>query len=133
MKAMNRKDLTIYIIKRYGAEPEYLWAKHPNFAVFRHGGNRKWFAVVMDIPKNKLGLMGTETLDIVNLKCDPRLSGSLRGEPGIFPAYHMNKENWITVALDGSVPDDKLKTLLDISHGATAPKPRKKRDTGAEN
>ena len=52
----------------------------------------------------------------------PWASGSLRTEPGIFPAYHMNKESWISVALDGSVPDDKLRMLLDISFELTKPK-----------
>ncbi len=45
----------------------------------------------MDVPKNKLGLAGSDVIDVVNLKCDPILIGSLRKEPGIFPAYHMNK------------------------------------------
>lgn len=46
---------------------------------------------------------------------------------GYFPAYHMNKTSGITVALDGSVPDDEVKLLLDMSFEATAPKMRKKR------
>ena len=48
-------------------------------------------------------------------------------ENGFFPAYHMRKDSWITVALDGSVADDKIKMLLDVSYQATAPKVRKKR------
>ena len=77
--------------------------------------------------KNKLGLQEPGCLDVVNFKCDTRLIGALRREPGFFPAYHMNKDSWITVALDGSVPDDKIKTLLDASYDATAPKTRRKR------
>lgn len=34
----------------------------------------------------------------------------------------MNKANWITAALDGSIPDDKLKMLLELSFEATAPR-----------
>lgn len=41
--------------------------------------------------------------------------------------YHMNKENWITAALDGSAPEDKLRLVLDMSYNATAPKLRKKK------
>ena len=37
------------------------------------------------------------------------------------------KDSWITVALDGSVSDDKIKMLLDMSYEATAPKTRKKK------
>ena len=54
------------------------------------------------------------------------LIGTLREEPGFFPAYHMSKDSWITVALDGSVSDDKIKMLLDMSYEATALKTRKK-------
>ena len=47
-------------------------------------------------------------------------------EPGFYPAYHMNKDNWITAALDGSAPDDTIRMLLEMSYAATAPKLRKK-------
>ena len=75
-----------------------------------------------ELPEDTLGLRGTEPLDVVNFKCDPILIGSLRGEPGIFPAYHMNKEQWLTAALDGSVSDEQIKMLLDMSYEATASK-----------
>ena len=124
---MDRMELESYITETYGAEGEALWTKSPQHKVFRHGNNQKWFALLMDLPKIKLGLREEGVLDIVNLKCDPIAIGSLRDEPGFFPAYHMNKENWITVALDGSVPDDKVKMLLDFSFEATAGKIKKGR------
>ena len=124
---MNREELEAYILNHYSTEPEYPWADTPRAAVFRHAGNRKWFALVMEMPRDKLGLAGTEKLDIVNFKCDPILISSLRGENGIFPAYHMNKSSWITAALDGSAPEDKLRLVLDMSYTATAPKLRKKK------
>ena len=123
---MNREQFIQYISDEYGIDGECLWVKYPLYRVFRHPGNRKWFAIVMDIPRNKLGLEGTETLNVVDLKCDPNLIGSLQGESGIFPAYHMRKTSWITVALDGSVPDKHIKMLLDMSYNATAPKMKKK-------
>ena len=119
---MRRNELEAFIMEAYNAEADYPWRKSPNHAVFRHCSNRKWFALIMDVPKNKLGLQGEGLLDVVNLKCDPILIGSLREEPGFLPAYHMSKDNWITVALDGSAPDDKIKMLLDMSYQATAPK-----------
>lgn len=76
----------------------------------------------MDIPKEKLGLHGGELIDVVNLKCDPVMIGLLLDKPGFFPAYHMSRNHWITVALDGSVPDDETKTLLDRSYQATLSK-----------
>lgn len=124
---MNRNELESFIKETYNADANYPWSKYPNYEVFRHTSNQKWFALIMDVPKSKLGLQGTETLDVVNFKCAPLLIGSLREEFGFFPAYHMNKDSWITVALDGSVSDDKIKMLLDMSYQATAPKIRRKK------
>lgn len=73
-----------------------------------------------------MGLSDEGMLDILNLKCDPLLIGSLRTAPGFFPAYHMNKESWITLALDGSVPEDQIKALLDMSYELTKDKKRGK-------
>ena len=116
---MNRQELQRYISEVYSAVPEFPWIRYPTYAVFRHQSNQKWFATILEVPRAKLGLQGEGILEIVNLKCDPVLVGSLRSEPGFFPAYHMNKENWISVALDGSVPDSKIKMLLDFSYDAT--------------
>ena len=82
---MNREELEAYILNHYSTEPDYPWADTPRAAVFRHANNRKWFALMMEVPRDKLGLAGAEKLDIVNFKCDPILIASLRGEPGIFP------------------------------------------------
>lgn len=124
---MDRKELIDYIYEIYGARDEYPWESAPGYAVFRHSDNKKWFAVIMNISKSKLGLPETAVADVVNLKCDPILIGSLRNESGIFPAYHMSKTNWISVLLDGSVDDDKFKWLLDISFDLTANKAKNKK------
>ena len=89
---MNREELDAYILNHYSTEPDYPWADTPRAAVFRHAGNRKWFALVMEVLRDKLGLAGTEKLDIVNFKCDSILIASLRGEPGIFPAYQIQSQ-----------------------------------------
>lgn len=38
---------------------------------------------------------------------------------GFFPAYHMNKENWISILLDGTVSADEIKPLLELSYQLT--------------
>ena len=88
---MDREELRQFVLSNYSAEPDRPWLNHPRFEVFRHSNNQKWFALVMDIPKSKLGLPSADMIDVVNLKCDPILVGSLRGDAGIFPAYHMSK------------------------------------------
>ena len=116
---MNRPELEVYLTDTYGTTGEHLFARYPGFQVFRRGGNKKWFAVLMDIPGEKLGLMRDGEISVVNLKCDPRFIGSFRMEQGIFPGWHMNKSHWITVALDGTVEDNKIRFLADMSYELT--------------
>lgn len=122
---MNREDFEKYIEKTFGAKPEYLWKSAPSFAVFRHRDNLKWFAVVMDIEKSKLGLPSSDIVSVVNLKCETLLIDSLVQEQGIFRGYHMNKSYWITVALDTSVDEEKIKWLLEISFDETKKRGKK--------
>ena len=124
--AVTLNDWIDYIQNEYGAAPEHPWADEPGYAVFRHESNRKWFALIMTVARFRLGLPGEGDIVVVNLKGDPRLIGSIRKKPGFFPAYHMNKEHWLTAALDGSAPEDEIKTLLAMSYDLTAPKPRRR-------
>jgi predicted DNA-binding protein (MmcQ/YjbR family) len=125
MKNMtDRKYTDQYINRTFKVKADFPWIKHPTFAVYRHKNN-KWFAVVMDIPKSKLGLETEEIISVVNLKSAPLLIGSLHKENGIFPAYHMNKSHWITILLDGSVEEEKLKLLLNMSYDMTLKKTKK--------
>lgn len=116
---MDRSACQNYIEDTYSTTGEHLFAKYPSFLVFRHSGNRKWFAVIMEIPKEKLGLTGGGNINVVNVKCDPRLIGSFREERGIFPAYHMSKAHWLTVALDGTVEAEQIRFLIDMSYELT--------------
>lgn len=113
-------------MESYNADTDFPWIKYPNYQVFRHSNNKKWFALIMNVPKDKLGLNEQGLLDVVNFKCDPIIIGSLLNKKGFFPAYHMSKANWITVALDGSVSEGEIKMLLNMSYEATAAKAKKK-------
>ncbi len=90
---MDRKTVFDYANQTYGSKPEYLWAKYPEYAVLRHRDNNKWYAIIVNVSKNKIGLDGTEEVDIMDLKCEPEMIGSLRMTEGIFAGYHMNKGN----------------------------------------
>ncbi len=119
---MNRTEFELLVSEHSGVLPERPFEKDQSIVVFRHAGNRKWFAVVMTIPKSRLGLAGEDKIDIVNLKCAEELLDSLWQEEGIFPAYHMNKRHWITATLDGRVPTETLMWLLSISRDLTRTK-----------
>lgn len=122
-----RQEVYGYIKKKYGVLPEYPWRDLDASAVFRHEDNHKWFALVMDVRKNRLGLPGEDSIDVINLKVDdPFFRDVLIREQGIMPAYHMNKQHWITVLLDGTVEPERVYELIDRSFAATAS--RKKRE-----
>lgn len=54
---------------------------------------------------------------ILTLKCEPAFGELLRVEyPHIVPGYYMNKEHWNSVYLEGDVPDDVLKQMIDMSY-----------------
>ena len=120
-----------YIKKKYKVSPEYPWVKYDSNAVFRHTDNKKWFALVMDVQREKFGLQGDEYVDVVNLKVDDMFfRDMLIRQDGIFPAYHMNKQHWITVLLDGTVPEKKVLELVDMSFMATASAKKKEKIRG---
>lgn len=105
-----------YVEKEYGSMPEHLWTIFPLYLVFRRADNKKWYAIIMDIPKNKLGFDDTERVDILDIKCSPFDRDKLLGQNGFLPAYHLSRKNWITVLLDGSVDTDTVNKLIDESY-----------------
>lgn len=116
---MNRSKLEAYIIETYSTQGELPWMSNPTHTVFRHTSSRKWFALVMDIPRKNLDLTGEGEMNVVNLKCDTRLIGFFLKEVGIFLSWHMNKTHWVSVALDGTVEDEKVNLLVDMGYELT--------------
>lgn len=100
--------------------------------MFRHSASKKWYAIIMDVPSCRLGLAGEALVDVMNVKCSTIMIGSLLSTKGFLPAYHMNKNHWISILLDGSVPDDQIFPLLELSYDSVAPKRKKRRDQPAE-
>lgn len=64
--------------------------RYPKYVVLRHSNDKKWYAVIMNVLRNKLGLEGEEGVDILDVKADPIMAGSFLLEKGILPGYHMN-------------------------------------------
>ncbi|MBQ2618079.1 MAG: MmcQ protein, partial [Oscillospiraceae bacterium] len=61
-----RNQIFAYAEETYGTQPEYLWPRFPDCAVLRRGDNRKWYGIVMDVSREKLGLPGLGRVDILN-------------------------------------------------------------------
>ena len=106
----------------YGVEGDHPFSGDVVTTVLRHSVSRKWFALIMRIPYDRLEPGRDGDVDVVNLKSSPILSGSLFQGPGVYPAYHMSKSSWISVVLDDTVSDDTLLTLLDVSYQLTSVK-----------
>ena len=104
-----------YAKENFGSEPEYLWQKDPNSAVLRNNSNSKWYAIIMNISKRTLGLKDDKNTDILNVKCDPIMIGSLVDNKRYFRAYHMNKEHWITLILNGEIPLQEIFSMINLS------------------
>ena len=120
MIQMTRESMEQYIRDTYSVDGDFPWMSYPDYEIFRHADNKKWFALMGTLPWKTLGVQKEGDVLFLNLKCDPLLIGSLRRKPGYFPAYHMSKTQWITLTLDGSVPEDEVRSLLQLSWLLTA-------------
>lgn len=94
--------------------------KFPAYIVFRHQDTGKLFGLIANVEKRKLGINADDTVDIINIKADPEMISILKAFPGYLPAYHMNKNHWITILLDGSVKEKQIIELLKTSYYLTA-------------
>lgn len=119
---MTRTDLDIFINKTYGVSAERLFAKSPTTAVYRHPAGRKWFAVIMELNPKIFGLAGSSPVTVVNLKVDPILGDILRTKGGYYPAYHMNKEKWISALINDAADENELFGLVAMSYRLTKTK-----------
>jgi predicted DNA-binding protein (MmcQ/YjbR family) len=86
-----------------GAEETFPFG--PNVSVFKVG--RKMFA---------LSALGAESLR-VSVKCEPGLAEALReAHAAVIPGYHLNKRHWNTVIIDGSLPDEAVREMIEDSY-----------------
>lgn len=119
---MTRQEVFDWCRQQFGTEEDYPWPD--NNAVLRHEKSKKWYGVVLEVNGKKIGLMDDGLVDVLNVKCDPIMIGSLRLQDGFFPAYHMNKDTWLSILLDRSDLDESIKNLLNLSYELTNRKPR---------
>lgn len=118
---MDRQQFIAHMQNRYGTAPDYPWAKLPDYAVFRHGDSGKWYALLIKIAARKLGAESDALVEAINIKVAPGVAGSLRQQPGVYPAWHMNKEHWVTLLLESPMGDDELLGWVDDSYRLTWP------------
>lgn len=116
---ITRENVFEFVKNEYGVIPDYPWEKYSNYAALRHKDSQKWFGLVMDITSDKLGLQTEETIDVINLKVRKEFIGPLRKKKGIYPAYHMDKSNWVTINLKEVNTINQIKDLIAESYELT--------------
>ena len=117
--------------KLFGDKIDFPFSTAPEYGVFRNPENRKWYGIIMNIPKSKIENSGRAAslsaddaiVEIINVKIDPEKSIELKKRRGFYDAYHMSKKNWITIALGGSVSDGLIVDLLKKSRALVSPRP----------
>lgn len=114
-KSRYAKDLLEYAQNRYGETCEYLWESFPENGVLRRKDNRKWYAAILTVAGNKVGLSTDKMTEIVDLRAEKDEVPELIHRRGFAPAWHMNKKSWVTVLLDGSVEFSTIQEMLDKS------------------
>lgn len=111
-----REEAVAACLELPGAYEDYPF-HDDNWTVLRHRGNRKIFAMVFE----RQGRIW------INVKAEP-MQGDFwrRAFSAVVPAYHMNKEHWLSIILDGTMDDADILRLVEESFALTAPKQKKK-------
>lgn len=104
-----------FIESEYSDKSEYLF-EHDDTAVFRKGAKKKWYAVVMNISKRRLGIQSDEKIQVLNVKLSPDEIALMVDYKGYFPAYHMNKKHWCSVVLNDTLSDDEVFYRIEQSY-----------------
>lgn len=105
-----------YVSDAFGDDLEFLWDKFPDNAIWRRADNKKWYAALLTVTKDKLGAPSHEKVEIIDLRAAPENADAIVDNKTIFRGYHMNKKHWITIMLDGSVPLSDIEKMLNESY-----------------
>lgn len=116
-KSKQAKSIITYIKEKYNDDLEYLWTKFPNNAIWRNKTNNKWYGALLVIPESKLGLASDKVIEIIDLRYAKENIQNIIDNQKIFSGYHMNKDHWITIKLDGSVDIQEIYQFIDNSYG----------------
>ncbi|TXJ20764.1 hypothetical protein EPJ79_06395 [Brachyspira aalborgi] len=115
-KSKQSKQIIKYVKEKYNDELEFLWIKFPKYAIFRHKENKKWYALLVALEENKLGIVGDKIVDIIVLKNKRENIINLIDNEKYFAGYHMNKRNWFTIKLDDSITIKEIYNFIDESY-----------------
>ncbi len=82
----------------------------PNWCVIRHKKNQRVFAWIFE----------KDNYIWINVKCDPEWREFWRNAyQAVKPAYHLNKQHWNSIILDGTIPDQDIYKMIKESYFLT--------------
>ena len=120
-KSERTRQVIEYVRATYRNEPEYLWRRFPDNAVVRRADNAKWYLAILTVRKEKLGLPGDGTMEVIDIRMKPEDVAALVDRKRYFPGYLMNKKHWVTLCLDTPaistlpVPLEEIFARIDAS------------------
>ena len=115
-KNKQSKEIIQYIKQKYNDELEFLWEKFDDNAIWRNKQNDKWYGLLLNVSKNKLGIYSEEIAEIIDLRYQKEKIDEIVDNKKIYPGYHMNKKSWITIILDESLDIKEIFKLIDNSY-----------------
>ena len=115
-KSEQTKALIAHVKKTYGNELEFLWKKFSDNAVYRRADTRKWYGVILTVPRRKLEGASNEIVEILDFRIRPEEMQNIVDGKRYFPGWHMNKKSWCTVILDGAIPLEEIYERLAESY-----------------
>lgn len=116
-----------YVRKTYNDELQHLWEKFPENAVFRRKDTQSWYGALLILSRRKLGFNSDEIVDIIDLRMRPERAAEMIDGKRYLAGYHMNKQHWFTIVLDGSVPTEEIFQRIDESYDLANKKTTSKR------
>lgn len=111
------EDVLRYVKERYNSTTVKPFKTNPDIkALVTPKG--KWYALFLDVEYNKLQKDSLVDLKvkIINLKHVSSKISAITDNRNIFPAYHMNKNHWISVVLDNNIDIEYVKGLIELSY-----------------
>ncbi len=112
----NTKKVIEFVKQKFDSSLEFLWPKFSNNAICRRHDNQKWYIIFIKISADKIGLNDKKIIEIIDLRVNKTDLNRLLDHKTIFPAYHMNKQSWITIKLDSVKHIEQIYDLIRASY-----------------
>lgn len=111
------KEIIELVRDKYGDELEFLWEKFDNDAIWRRKDNNKWYAAILTTKKNSIFHDESgELLEVIDLRAGSDEINEIVDDKKYFRGYHMNKQHWLTIVLDYSIPTDEIMERIKKSY-----------------